>query len=1097
MSGTLEKKADLKNAWNPRYVELRGPWLTYWGAADKKRKKGEVHVGKCTVRKDTSGPEPSFVIIMANQHQHVHAFRVGKVQRTGESELERWIEAVKKAARENEMEVADGVVDVSHLHDVEDQEDQRDGGTVDSDMLTWCLVFRIDHSAAGEVPVEALEVARNLASAHLHVEDRLSKDHARLFLLVGARESDMVYEATKHCDIDMRLRDIQGTHRFHKDLTEMYAPPLYGDGRSVFTSAQRQVLTKSIMFRLAGEDLDERVHVPNRSRALKRLKKRVEKQREANTWRVEQVLELYGSLRPTAQEDLPSCWDLVHRIRGDLDGKISPHEKLWPLLEKAVDEMVQYDEEGASHFCGHMTSYFPLHCDAELQPLIDRWSTFSVFKKLFVTEKSLVVTGENGHYHKQEPSRQVAILYQPLDEIRDYFGEPTALYFTFAGMYCRSMFFPALLSMIAEFFHRFRLYPQWVIEEFGIEEGDNSIDSNLYIFPYSVFLAVWAIMLLEMWKRREWELKFMWGSEGFEKDEQPRPQFEGVPQKNPLTEVVTMVYGNMKSRVVKIVLSFLLTAGLMGLNGVLLFQAIIFRNKNLTLQKNLELLEQENGTFVGNLTAEDVGVQNHTGIVFIDRYFYSVVAGVMNLTIIVVFGFLYDQLAVKLNNWENHRTQTEWEDALTIKSFLFQFVNNYFTLFYVALLRQFDVINPFGDAFPCEKSSCMEEITAQLIIIFCGKIFLAKIADTARPFVKKAIALRVAKLKVSMHIKQMDKVRALLLLDDGDELEAQRAEELEQFQRIEHEADEGLKITDPFELQERRPPAESLFDNFSDLSIEFGYISFFSPAFPLACLLAFVANLIDLRSDSLAICRGFRRVQWQHAEDIGSWYQVLSTVSFIAVISNACLLGFVSTQMAARNTPEEDDIEHRFRSYKIWIGVIGFEHFVLMLKLVLGFAMPDEPRWLDGAKDQLAYHRKNVLLTKKQQEEREVLRKNQEESKKEGRKKNEALIKSTPKKNESLDKAEKGKKKKKKKDKNLTENKFGGGRVGKVGGSRTPNPMQDMVRPCACPRCSAFLLVEISTWLSAPPPTHPLQPNHSPTPLVRAGACDDGQRRRV
>ena len=123
MSGTLEKKADLKNAWNARYVELRGPWLTYWGAADKKRKKGEVHVGKCTVRKDTSGPEPSFVIIMANQHQHVHAFRVGKVQRTGESELERWIEAVKKAARENEMEVADGVVDVSHLHDVEDQED--------------------------------------------------------------------------------------------------------------------------------------------------------------------------------------------------------------------------------------------------------------------------------------------------------------------------------------------------------------------------------------------------------------------------------------------------------------------------------------------------------------------------------------------------------------------------------------------------------------------------------------------------------------------------------------------------------------------------------------------------------------------------------------------------------------------------------------------------------------------------------------------------------------------------------------------------------------------------------------------------------------
>ena len=32
--------------------------------------------------------------------------------------------------------------------------------------------------------------------------------------------------------------------------------------------------------------------------------------------------------------------------------------------------MTAHDEEGtAAHFCGHLLAYFPLHCEAELQPL--------------------------------------------------------------------------------------------------------------------------------------------------------------------------------------------------------------------------------------------------------------------------------------------------------------------------------------------------------------------------------------------------------------------------------------------------------------------------------------------------------------------------------------------------------------------------------------------------------------------------------------------------------------------------------------------------------------------------------------------------------
>ena len=188
---------------------------------------------------------------------------------------------------------------------------------------------------------------------------------------------------------------------------------------------------------------------------------------------------------------------------------------------------------------------------------------------------------------------------------------------------------------------------------------------------------------------------------------------------------------------------------------------------------------------------------------------------------------------------------------------------------------------------------------------------------------------------------------------------------------------------------------------------------------------------------------------------------MLSTISFIAVITNACILGFVSTQMALKGTEEEENIENRFRSYRIWIGVIGFEHAVVLLKVVVGFAMPDQPRWIDSAKDQLAHYRDNKLLTKKQQEHRATLHAEQEATKEAGLKANLFALSSNPQKNEKLDPSRQDDTpfasivkdkltavftgKKQQTDAAAPQNRFGGGRVGKVGGSTTVNPMQEMV----------------------------------------------------
>ena len=62
-------------------------------------------------------------------------------------------------------------------------------------------------------------------------------------------------------------------------------------------------------------------------------------------------------------------------------------------------------------------------------------------------------------------------------------------------------------------------------------------------------------------------------------------------------------------------------------------------------------------------------------------------AAVANGITIMVFNKLYGYVSVKLNDWENHRTETEYEDHLIAKTFLFQFINSYSSLFYIAFFK--------------------------------------------------------------------------------------------------------------------------------------------------------------------------------------------------------------------------------------------------------------------------------------------------------------------------------------------------------------------------------------------------------------------------
>jgi hypothetical protein len=128
--------------------------------------------------------------------------------------------------------------------------------------------------------------------------------------------------------------------------------------------------------------------------------------------------------------------------------------------------------------------------------MLSSWGSFGMIKKL--------------RFEDDKGNKWFGPHYQPIHLIRQYHGEHVALYFAWLGLYTRWLVTPMLLG---------------ICTMFGYLVWDQ--DNNRFAVVYSVFLSLWSTMFLGAWERTNNELKFQWGSEGFEDTEKPRPQFRG------------------------------------------------------------------------------------------------------------------------------------------------------------------------------------------------------------------------------------------------------------------------------------------------------------------------------------------------------------------------------------------------------------------------------------------------------------------------------------------------------------------------------------------------------------------------------------------
>ena len=99
---------------------------------------------------------------------------------------------------------------------------------------------------------------------------------------------------------------------------------------------------------------------------------------------------------------------------------------------------------------------------------------------------------------------------------------------------------------------------------------------------------------------------------------------------------------------------------------------------------------------------------------------------------------------VRSKNLKHFRTQTDYDNSLTLKSYLFQFVNFYSSIFYLAFFKGKFTGNPSNynrllgfRQEECSPGGCFMEVAVQMAMIFFGKQQLMQVIEYYIPLLWK------------------------------------------------------------------------------------------------------------------------------------------------------------------------------------------------------------------------------------------------------------------------------------------------------------------------------------------------------------------------
>uniref|UniRef100_A0A667FM62 Anoctamin n=1 Tax=Lynx canadensis TaxID=61383 RepID=A0A667FM62_LYNCA len=302
--------------------------------------------------------------------------------------------------------------------------------------------------------------------------------------------------------------------------------------------------------------------------------------------------------------------------------------------------------------------------------------------------------------------------FQPIDLIRKYFGEKIGLYFAWLGLYTSFLIPSSVIGVIVFLYgcatieedipskemcdqqNAFTMCPlcdkscdYWNLSSAcGTAKASHLFDNPATVF-FSIFMALWATMFLENWKRLQMRLGYFWDLTGIEEEEDDEDKL------------------TWKDRFPGYLMNFASILFMIALTFSIVFGVIVYR---ITTAAALSLNKATRSNVRVTVTATAV---------------------IINLVVILILDEIYGAVATWLTKIEVPKTEQTFEERLILKAFLLKFVNAYSPIFYVAFFKGRFVGRPGSYVYvfdgyrmeECAPGGCLMELCIQLSIIMLGK----------------------------------------------------------------------------------------------------------------------------------------------------------------------------------------------------------------------------------------------------------------------------------------------------------------------------------------------------------------------------------------
>ena len=264
------------------------------------------------------------------------------------------------------------------------------------------------------------------------------------------------------------------------------------------------------------------------------------------------------------------------------------------------------------------------------------------YKEKISYDKILFETQNNFDHPRQ---------FQLLQTVRDFYGEKVAFYYTW------------LLNL------NYWLLSLAIVGLFTYILGKIEPKENWFYFFYSFSISVWGMIYnykigafyFKNWFQKEKLYSYFWGTSNFEESEPYRENFKSEEQR-----IIMFDYFKKKASFIKSIIKYIISY-------MIVAMCISFSLFMINLTFKWKALIRHHVEAIGNKAGfESIKIQ---------------MVSIYNSIQIKIMSFVYGFIARGLTEWENHSKDSEFDQFLTIKILSFEFMNNFYTLYYIAFFK--------------------------------------------------------------------------------------------------------------------------------------------------------------------------------------------------------------------------------------------------------------------------------------------------------------------------------------------------------------------------------------------------------------------------